>query len=345
MNSFYITPINKELEAQINHKIDFKTKPLNALGTLETIAKQLCLIQQTLTPTLNNTSLIVFAADHGIAANNSVSPFPQEVTAQMVLNFLNGGAAINVFCKQNNIKLRVVDAGVNFDFAKNTSLINAKIAKGTNDYSMQPAMSKEQCLEAIKKGAELVEQNHNEGTNCIAFGEMGIGNTSSAALLMSAFTKIPVENCVGKGTGLTIDGVSKKAVILKQVQDLHGISKNPIENLKNFGGFEIAMMCGAMLKASELKMSIIIDGFIVTSALLVAQALAPNILDYCLFSHVSNEQGHKKMLSYLNATPILQLDLRLGEGTGAAIVYPIIQSAVNFINEMASFESAGVSNN
>lgn len=345
MNSFNITPINKELEAQINHKIDFKTKPLNALGTLETIAKQLCLIQQTLTPTLNNTSLIVFAADHGIAANNSVSPFPQEVTAQMVLNFLNGGAAINVFCKQNNIKLRVVDSGVNFDFAKNTSLINAKIAKGTNDYSMQPAMSKEQCSEAIKKGAELVEQNHNEGTNCIAFGEMGIGNTSSAALLMSAFTKTPVENCVGKGTGLTIDGVSKKAVILKQVQDLHGISKNPIENLKNFGGFEIAMMCGAMLKAGELKMSIIIDGFIVTSALLVAQALAPNILDYCLFSHVSNEQGHKKMLSYLNATPILQLDLRLGEGTGAAIVYPIIQSAVNFINEMASFESAGVSNN
>lgn len=345
MNSFNITPINKELEAQINHKIDFKTKPLNALGILETIAKQLCLIQQTLTPTLNNTSLIVFAADHGIAANNSVSPFPQEVTAQMVLNFLNGGAAINVFCKQNNIKLRVVDAGVNFDFAKNTSLINAKIAKGTNDYSMQPAMSKEQCSEAIKKGAELVEQNHNEGTNCIAFGEMGIGNTSSAALLMSAFTKIPVENCVGKGTGLTIDGVSKKAVILKQVQDLHGISKNPIENLKNFGGFEIAMMCGAMLKAGELKMSIIIDGFIVTSALLVAQALAPNILDYCLFSHVSNEQGHKKMLSYLNATPILQLDLRLGEGTGAAIVYPIIQSAVNFINEMASFESAGVNNN
>lgn len=344
MKLFNISPINYELEDQINHKIDFKTKPLNALGTLETIAKQLCLIQQTLTPTLNNTLLIVFAADHGIAAKNGISSYPQEVTAQMVLNFLNGGAAINVFCKQNNIKLRVVDAGVNFDFAKNTSLINAKIAKGTNDYSMQPAMSKEQCSEAIKKGAELVEQYHNEGTNCIAFGEMGIGNTSSAALLMSGFTKIPIEHCVGKGTGLTIDGVSKKAVILKQVQNLHGISKDPLENLKNFGGFEIAMMCGAMLKAAELKMSIIIDGFIVTSALLVAQAIAPNILDYCLFSHVSNEQGHKKMLSYLNAIPILQLDLRLGEGTGAAIVYPIIQSAVNFMNEMASFESAGVSN-
>lgn len=344
MKLFNISPINYELEDQINHKIDYKTKPLNALGTLETIAKQLCLIQQTLTPTLNNTLLIVFAADHGIAAKNGISPYPQEVTAQMVLNFLNGGAAINVFCKQNNIKLRVVDAGVNFDFAKNTSLINAKIAKGTNDYSMQPAMSKEQCSEAIKKGAELVEQYHNEGTNCIAFGEMGIGNTSSAALLMSGFTKIPIEHCVGKGTGLTIDGVSKKAVILKQVQNLHGISKDPLENLKNFGGFEIAMMCGAMLKAAELKMSIIIDGFIVTSALLVAQAIAPNILGYCLFSHVSDEQGHKKMLSYLNATPILQLDLRLGEGTGAAIVYPIIQSAVNFMNEMASFESAGVSN-
>ncbi|MBE0423658.1 MAG: nicotinate-nucleotide--dimethylbenzimidazole phosphoribosyltransferase [Lutibacter sp.] len=344
MKLFNISPINYELEEQINHKIDFKTKPLNALGTLETIAKQLCLIQQTLTPTLNNTLLIVFAADHGIAAKNGISPYPQEVTAQMVLNFLNGGAAINVFCKQNNIKLKVVDAGVNFDFAKNTSLINAKIAKGTNDYSKQSAMSKQQCTEAIKKGAELVEQYHNEGTNCIAFGEMGIGNTSSASLLMSAFTKIPIEHCVGKGTGLTIDGVSKKTVILKQVQNLHGISKDPLENLKNFGGFEIAMMCGAMLKAAELKMSIIIDGFIVTSALLVAQAIAPNILDYCLFSHVSNEQGHKKMLSYLNAKPILQLDLRLGEGTGAAIVYPIIQSSVNFMNEMANFESAGVSN-
>ncbi|WP_372795399.1 nicotinate-nucleotide--dimethylbenzimidazole phosphoribosyltransferase [Lutibacter sp.] len=344
MKLFNISPINNELKTQIKHKIDFKTKPLNSLGTLEKIAEKLCLIQETLTPQLNNTALIVFAADHGIAATNIVSPYPQEVTAQMVLNFLSGGAAINVFCEQNNINLSIVDAGVNFEFTPNKSLINAKIAHGTCDYSKEPAMSEEQCYKAIEIGSELMIQKHSNGCNCISFGEMGIGNTSSAALLMSAFTKIPIENCVGKGTGLTETGVSKKATVLKQVQEFHGISTNALENLQNFGGFEIAMICGAMLEAAELKMTIIVDGFIVTSALLVAQAIEPTILDYCLFSHVSDEQGHKNMLNYLNATPILQLDLRLGEGTGAAIVYPIIQSAANFMNKMASFESAGVSN-
>ena len=173
---------------------------------------------------------------------------------------------------------------------------------------------------------------------------MGIGNTSSAALLMSTFTNIPIEDCVGKGTGLNIEGVTKKAKILKSVQELHGNSDNAFENLQNFGGFEIVMICGAMLKAAELKMTIIVDGFIVTSALLAANSINPNILDYCLFSHVSNEQGHKKMLEFLNVEPILHLGLRLGEGTGAAIAYPIIESATNFMNEMASFESAGVSN-
>lgn len=338
------TSVKNDLIDQINHKIDFKTKPVGSLGELEEIAKKICLIQNTLTPKLNNPTMLVFAGDHGIASNNSVSPYPQDVTAQMVLNFLNGGAAINVFCNQNNIKLNIIDAGVNFDFPENSSLINAKINKSTADYSKQPAMSKDQCLFAMKKGAELVEQNYNEGSNCISFGEMGIGNTSSAALLMSAFTKIPIEECVGKGTGLTNKGVSKKAAILKQVQELHGISENPLENLQNFGGFEIVMICGAMLKSAELKMTIIVDGFIVTSALLAAQAINKLVLDYCIFSHVSNEQGHVKMLEFLKATPILQLGLRLGEGTGAAIAYPIIQSAVNFINKMASFESAGVSN-
>ena len=273
-----------------------------------------------------------------------MSPYPQEVTAQMVLNFLNGGAAINVFCEQNNLNLDIVDAGVNFDFDTTNSLIQAKIAKSTQDYSLQPAMTKEQCENALVKGAEIVTKKFNENCNCIAFGEMGIGNTSSAALLMSAFTNVPIEACVGKGTGLTDKGVNNKTNILKQVQILHGISEHPWQNLQNYGGFEIVMICGAILKAAELKMTIIVDGFIVTSALLAAQALAPNVLDYCIFSHVSNEQGHKKMLQFLNVEPILQLDLRLGEGTGAAIAYPIIMSAINFMNKMASFESAGVSN-
>lgn len=344
MNTFKITSNNTDLLEQIKHKIDFKTKPVGSLGTLETIAKKLCLIQDTLNPKLTNPTMLVFAADHGITANKGVSPYPQEVTAQMVLNFLNGGAAINVFCKQHNFNLNIIDAGVNFNFEENPALINAKIANGTKDYSKEPAMSKEQCSLAIEKGAELVENSYNNKSNCIAFGEMGIGNTSSAALLMSTFTNIPIEDCVGKGTGLNIEGVTKKAKILKSVQELHGNSDNAFENLQNFGGFEIVMICGAMLKAAELKMTIIVDGFIVTSALLAANSINPNILDYCLFSHVSNEQGHKKMLEFLNVEPILHLGLRLGEGTGAAIAYPIIESATNFMNEMASFESAGVSN-
>ena len=344
MKLFNIAPVNKTLEKEITHKINFKTKPLNSLGSLEKIAQKISLIQQTLNPKITNPSLIVFAADHGIAASNKVSPYPQEVTAQMVLNFLNGGAAINVFCEQNNLNLDIVDAGVNFDFDTANSLIQAKIAKSTQDYSLQPAMTKEQCENALVKGAEIVTKKFNENCNCIAFGEMGIGNTSSAALLMSAFTNVPIEACVGKGTGLTDKGVNNKTNILKQVQILHGISEHPWQNLQNYGGFEIVMICGAILKAAELKMTIIVDGFIVTSALLAAQALAPNVLDYCIFSHVSNEQGHKKMLQFLNVEPILQLDLRLGEGTGAAIAYPIIMSAINFMNKMASFESAGVSN-
>lgn len=339
---YNITPLNKDLVNQITHKINNKTKPLGSLGALEIIAEKLCLIQNTLSPKLNKPTMLVFAGDHGVVENHPVSSCPQEVTPQMVLNFLNGGAGINVFCKQHNFDLSVVDSGVNFDFDANIGLIEAKIAKGTKDYSVEPAMSKDQCEKAIKIAGEIVSEKHANGCNIISFGEMGIGNTSSASLLMSAVTGHSIESCIGKGAGLTNEGLSKKIDILKGVQQLHGVSKNPLENLQNFGGFEIAMMTGAMLKAAELKMTIIVDGFIVTSSLLIAQALEPKVLDYCLFSHVSNEQGHIKMLEYLKATPILHLGLRLGEGTGAAIAYPIIKSAEIFINEMASFESAGV---
>ena len=342
MNSFNITPTNKELKNQINHKINNKTKPLGSLGTLEKIAAQLCLIQDTLSPKLNKPTMLVFAGDHGIVKNYPVSSCPQEVTPQMVLNFLEGGAGINVFCKQHNFDLSVIDAGVNFDFESNTDLINAKIAKGTKDYSVEPAMTKEQCEKAFIISGEIVAEKHANGSNVISFGEMGIGNTSSASLLMSAVTKQSIQSCIGKGAGLTDEGLTNKINILTKTQEFHGVSENPVENLQNFGGFEIAMMTGAMLKAAELKMTLIIDGFIATSSLLIAQEIEPNVLDYCLFSHVSNEQGHIKMLDFLKATPILHLGLRLGEGTGAAIAYPIIQSAEIFINEMASFETAGV---
>ena len=342
MNSFNITPTNKEFETQIDNKIDHKTKPLHSLGTLEKIAKKLCLIQDTLEPTLKNPTMLVFAGDHGIVKNHPVSSCPQEVTPQMVLNFLEGGAGINVFCKQHNFDLSVVDCGVNFDFEPNDKLIDAKIAKGTKDYSVEPAMTAEQCEKALKIAAEIVAEKQENGSNIISVGEMGIGNTSSASLLMSAVIKIPIEECIGKGAGLDSNGVLTKIKILTQVQEFHGVSEDPFVNLQNFGGFEIAMMAGAMLKAAELRMTIIIDGFIATSSLLIAQAIDPNVLDYCLYSHVSNEQGHLKMLDFLNATAILHLDLRLGEGTGAAIAYPIIQSSEIMINQMASFQSADV---
>ncbi|SDW88331.1 nicotinate-nucleotide-dimethylbenzimidazole phosphoribosyltransferase [Lutibacter oricola] len=344
MKKFNITPTNKEFSKEIKHKINNKTKPLGSLGTLETIAEKLCLIQNTLTPKLNKPTMLVFAGDHGIVNNHPVSSCPQEVTPQMVINFLEGGAGINVFCKQHGFDLSVVDAGVNYDFEVHKELINAKIDYGTKDYSLEPAMTKEQCEKAFEVAGEIVTQKHKNGSNIISFGEMGIGNTSSASLLMSAITKLSIETCIGVGAGLTDKGLANKIEILTNVYKFHGVSENPLVNLQNFGGFEVAMMTGAMLKAAELKMTLIIDGFIATSSLLVAQAINKNVLDYCLFGHVSNEQGHIKMLNFLNATPILHLGLRLGEGTGAAIAYPIIQSAAIFINQMASFESAGVVN-
>lgn len=339
-----ITPISKKLATELQDKIDTKTKPIGSLGALESIAKQIGEIQQTLSPKLSKPTIVVFAGDHGIVKNKPVSPYPQEVTQQMVLNFLSGGAAINVFCKQNNINLKIIDTGVNGDFDSHSLLLKHKIAKGTYDYSLQKAMSKEQCELAIETGRKIVRQIYSQGTNIIGFGEMGIGNTSSASLLMSYFTKIPIEQCVGKGTGLNTDGVQQKTTILKQAYNFHKYTINtPLDALTSFGGFEIVMMCGAMLEAATLQMTILVDGFIVTSALLAAHAINKNILDYCIFSHTSGEQGHEKMLSYLKVNPLLNLGMRLGEGSGAAVAFPIIQSAVNFLNEMATFKSANVS--
>jgi nicotinate-nucleotide--dimethylbenzimidazole phosphoribosyltransferase len=327
---------------QLQQKIDLKTKPLGALGKLEIIALQIGTIQNTLTPKLHNPTIIVFAGDHGIT-DEGVSPFPKEVTFQMVLNFLSGGAAINVFCKQNNITLKVADAGVDYDFDTTMNLIHAKVAKGTNNILKQPAMSVEQCTLAINKGKQIVENEHKNGCNIIGFGEMGIGNTSSASLLMSKYTGIPIENCTGRGTGHDEQGLIKKTEILKKALSLHMV-ESPIDILATYGGFEIAMMTGAFLRAAELGMVTMVDGFIVTSALLAACKIQPDVLKNCIFTHTSEEKGHKLMLEYLKAEPVVTLNLRLGEGTGAAVVYPIIQSAVAFLNEMASFEQAGVSN-
>ncbi|MCF6405160.1 nicotinate-nucleotide--dimethylbenzimidazole phosphoribosyltransferase [Chitinophaga filiformis] len=344
MATFNIPPVDKDIAAALQHKIDNKTKPLGSLGQLEKIALQVGAIQQTLTPALHQPAIVVFAGDHGIA-KEGVSPFPQEVTYQMVFNFLQGGAGINVFTRQNDMQIRVVDAGVNFDFNQHPGLIHAKVGMGTKSYLQEPAMTMIQCQEAIEKGAAIVREIHQEGCNVIGFGEMGISNTSSAAIIMSLLCNIPLEQCIGRGTGLDDEGLARKKAILSEAIARHkGIEKTPLHVLSTFGGFEIAMMCGAMLQAAAAGMIILVDGFISTAALLVASKINEHILEYCIFTHQSNEQGHQLMLSHLKAVPLLSLGMRLGEGTGAAVAYPLIRSAVTFLNEMASFESAGVSN-
>ncbi|WP_299260659.1 nicotinate-nucleotide--dimethylbenzimidazole phosphoribosyltransferase [uncultured Aquimarina sp.] len=342
--SFDITPLDKSLENKIQHKINLKTKPLGSLGTLEKIALQIGLIQNTIHPKLQKPTILVFAGDHGIAQKGEVNPYPQIVTQQMVYNFLKGGAAINSLCIQNNINLKIVDAGVNHDFNNITGLIDAKVAYGTKNYQTEPAMSIDQCNTAIEKGATVVSETFQNGCNVIGFGEMGIGNSSAAALLMAHFTKIPITECVGAGTGAQGEAIKIKRTILETVFKKHS-PNTPIEALASFSGFEIAMITGAILKAAALKMTIIIDGFIVTAALLSACAINENVLNYCIFAHTSEEQGHQKMLDFLEKKPLLSLGMRLGEGTGAAVAYPILESAVAFLNNMASFEEAEVTTN
>jgi len=339
------------LRHQLRFAINNKTKPPGSLGLLEEIALQAGLIQQSLQPSVQEPHIVVFAGDHGIAKTGLVNPFPQEVTAQMVLNFLRGGAAINVFTRQHNIELTVVDAGVaNANWDESISpdhFVKASMGNGTANYLDGPAMSETTVAAAIEAGRAIVAQLAKQGCNTIGFGEMGIGNTSSAALIMSAITGIPVEDCAGRGTGVNDQQFKIKTATLKKVHALHELdrySDQPVTLLSKVGGFEIAMMTGSYLAAAENHMIIVVDGFIATASLMLAQLMEPAVRDHCIFAHTSNEQGHEAMLRYLHATPLLHLGMRLGEGTGAALAIPLLRSAVAFLNEMASFETAGVSN-
>lgn len=338
---------NHSLQQQLQQLIDEKTKPVGALGVLEQIALQVGLIQQTTQPSVINPHILVFAGDHGIARTGLVNPYPPEVTAQMVLNFIAGGAAINVFCRQHRITLQVIDAGVQSDVAKESpGFIIAKMGYGTASYLETDAMTEAIALVAIAKGRELVKQVAATGCNCIGFGEMGIGNTSSASLLMSAITGVPVADCTGRGTGVNDEQLRIKVQTLMQVYDKHQLGEeagNAVRLLAKVGGFEIAMMVGAYLEAAAQHMIIVVDGFITTAALLLAKGMEPDVQHHCVFAHTSGEQGHEQMLRWLGVKPLLQLGMRLGEGTGAALAMPLIQSAVLFLNEMASFASAGVS--
>ena len=330
---------NAELAFALTQAIDNKTKPLGSLGRLERLAKQIGLIQGTVQPQIAAPSMLVFAGDHGIVAEG-VSAYPQDVTWQMVENFLAGGAAINVFARQNGCAIQVVDAGVNHVFGERAGLLDRKVASGTRNFAHEPAMSPEECTTALERGMVLVRDLPG---NVVGFGEMGIGNTTAAAALMHKLTGIALTQCVGAGTGLSTDGIRHKERVLQAAFDKHAQASAPLDVLATFGGFEIAMMTGAMLQAAALRKVLLIDGFIVTSALLVAARLQPAILDYCVFAHCSDEHGHRLMLEHLGAQPLLQLGLRLGEGTGGALALPLLHAAVNFLNEMATFASAQVS--
>jgi nicotinate-nucleotide--dimethylbenzimidazole phosphoribosyltransferase len=343
--SFTIAAPDRALEADLRHKIDRKTKPLGALGQLEALALRIGLVQQSLSPSLQQAHMLVFAGDHG-AAKAGVSAYPQDVTWQMVENFLAGGAAINVFARANGLGLSVIDAGVAHEFGPRAGLIDAKVAPGTASYLDGAAMTAAQCNEAIARGAAIVRKLAAEGCNVVGFGEMGIGNTASASLITHCLAGAPLADCIGRGTGLDDAGLARKHDLLATALAAYranGGSDEPLAVLARFGGFEVAMMAGAMLAAAEAKMVVMVDGFIVGAAALVAARLAPAFADYAVCCHRSAEPGHVAQLKALGGEPLIDLGLRLGEGTGAALAFPLLKAAVAFLNEMASFESAGVS--
>jgi len=333
--------VNGQLDQRIQGKIDQKTKPLGALGHVEALALKVVRLLGD-PPGIERPTMVVFAGDHG-AADSGISSYPKEVTYQMVLNFLRGGAAINVFAKQVGMELMVVDAGVHGDLEAHPKLCSRKIAEGTANYLEAPAMTAAQLEQAIQSGRQIVSKLADQGVNTVGFGEMGIGNSSSASLLMSVLTQMPLEACVGRGTGLDDAGLNRKWRLLQKAKSRHGEPEDPMMALACYGGFEIAMMAGAYAEAAHRGMLILVDGFIATAALLPIWASEPRVLDWCVFSHCSAEKGHEALLARLGGQPLLRLGMRLGEGTGAALALPLIKAAVNFYNEMASFDQAGVS--
>ncbi|MFM9917261.1 MAG: nicotinate-nucleotide--dimethylbenzimidazole phosphoribosyltransferase [Rhizobacter sp.] len=326
------------LRARLQHRLDRKTKPLGSLGCIESLALQIGLILRSDQPVLVQPQLAVFAGDHGLAARG-VSAYPSDVTWQMVENFLSGGAAVNVLARQHGLALTVIDAGVRHEFAPRTGLLDRKVAAGTADAFEGAAMSEAQCLLAVRTGREVVSGLPG---NALLLGEMGIGNTSSAALLMARLSGEPIERCVGRGTGLDDTGLLRKLEVLRGVLERHPRAVGPLQALSAFGGFEIAMLVGAVLQAVEEHRVVVVDGFITGAAVLVAQRMLPAVVPGCVFAHRSDEAGHALMLQGLGVKPLLDLGLRLGEGSGAALAWPLLESAVRLLREMASFESAGV---
>ena len=377
MKGFNIVPVDRSLQGTIQEKIDNLNKPKGSLGRLEELAMQVCLIQQSLEPSLAHPCHLLLGGDHGIE-REGVSVSPREVTWQQMINFTRGGGGVNMFCRQHGFKLRIVDVGVDFDFhsfecrtenvefataldssADGTAVANStlytlhstlfldrKIARGTKNFLYEPAMSEEEFDRAIQIGSDLVDDCVAEGCRVLSIGEMGIGNTSPSSIWMSLFGDIPLKDCIGAGAGLNNDGIRHKYEVLSKALSRHQSYLSPLTShllpLRIFGGFEMIAAIGAMLRAAELHLIILVDGFIMTACALGAIMLYPASQDYMIFTHCGDESGHKMMLDIVDAKPLLHLGLRLGEGTGALCAFPIVDSAVRMMNEMNNFDNAKI---
>lgn len=345
-----VTKLDQGFKSLIQGKIEQKTKPPGSLGLLEDLACQLALIQSQNKKApvdkikITEPAVLIFAADHGIS-DEGISIAPSAVTRQMVLNFIAGGAAINCFCRANDLDLSVIDAGIIEPIDDNhPSLIKQRLGAGSKNFATEPAMTMAQLEQGLSYGKQAVQPLIEKQCTVLILGEMGIGNTSSAAAILAAATGEPVSRCVGKGTGINDQQLAKKQLLIDQAlqrfEDLEKVDANTI--LQQVGGFEIVQMTGAIIAAAEAGICLLIDGFIVSTAALMACQIEPNVRDYLVFAHQSDESGHQLLLSKLDARPLLQLGLRLGEGTGAALAFPLLNAAAHFYNDMASFESAGV---
>ncbi|WP_020166376.1 nicotinate-nucleotide--dimethylbenzimidazole phosphoribosyltransferase [Methyloversatilis discipulorum] len=343
---FDLAPPSPDLSATLQACLDNKTKPLGALGRLEALALQIGQVLGSSAPEPGQAHLLVCAGDHGTlrdARGRGLSAYPADVTWQMVENFLAGGAAINVLAREGGMALHIADCGVAHDFAPRDGLIDAKVAHGTASWFDGPAMTPAQCAQALNNGARIARDIAAGGARVLGFGEMGIGNTASASLITHLLTGAPMDDCVGRGTGLGDAALADKKRVLAALAAGYDGPRDAFSVLTAFGGFEIATMAGAMLGAAQSRMLLLIDGFISSAAALVAQAHAPALRHYCVFSHRSQERGHAIQLEHMQALPLLDLDLRLGEGTGAALAWPLVRAAAAILRDMASFESAGVS--
>ncbi|WP_369059456.1 nicotinate-nucleotide--dimethylbenzimidazole phosphoribosyltransferase [Caulobacter sp. 73W] len=331
-----IAPLDLSREPQFRALIDGKAKPPGSLGQIEDLAVQLALIADRPDPDGEYALLLVFAGDHGLT-ESGVSAYPSEVTTAMVATFLADRASASAFARAAGAKVRVVDAGVASDLPEHERLIQAKVRKGTRNAAVEPALTAEEVEQALEHGARIARDVAAEGFDILMLGEMGIGNTASAALIMHRLTPAPLDACIGQGTGHTPEGMARKRAAIQQAAD-RSDAVAPLDVLAQFGGLEIVMMAGAILGAAQVRRPVVVDGFICTAAALAAVRIEPAVRDYLIFAHRSAEHGHALMLEALDARPLLNLDMRLGEGTGALLALPIIRAAARLLTDVASLD-------